>query len=51
LRDEGVATLLISTEPETVLALATRALVMRKGRIVAELSGRELRKENLLKDA
>jgi ribose transport system ATP-binding protein len=51
LRDEGVATLLISTEPETVLALATRVLVLRKGRIVAELSGRELCKENLLRDA
>jgi ribose transport system ATP-binding protein len=51
LRDEGVATLLISTEPETVLALATRTLVMQKGRIFAELSGRELTKENLMRNA
>jgi ribose transport system ATP-binding protein len=51
LREEGVATLLISVEPETVLALATRALVLQKGRISAELSGRQLSKENLMKSA
>jgi ribose transport system ATP-binding protein len=51
MRDEGVAILVISTEPETVLSLASRALVMRKGRITAELSGRDLNKENLIKNA
>jgi len=51
LRDEGVATLLISTEPETILSIADRALVMRKGRITAEFEGQNLTKENLMKHA
>lgn len=51
LRDEGVATLLISTEPETILSIADRALVMNKGRITAEFDGLELTKENLMKHA
>jgi ribose transport system ATP-binding protein len=51
LRNAGVATLLISTEPETVLSLADRALVMSKGRIAAELAGRDLTKENLMRYA
>jgi ribose transport system ATP-binding protein len=51
LRDEGVAILLITTEPETILSIADRALVMSKGRLTAEISGRELTKENLMKHA
>jgi ribose transport system ATP-binding protein len=51
MRDEGVAILVISTEPETVLSLASRALVMRKGRITAELSGRDVNKQNLIGNA
>jgi ribose transport system ATP-binding protein len=51
LRDKGVATLLISTEPETILSIADRALVMSKGRITAEFDGTELTKENLMKYA
>ena len=51
LRQEGVAILVISTEPETILSLADRALVMHKGRINAELAGPELTKENLMKYA
>lgn len=51
LREKGVATLVISTEPETVLSLADRALVMQKGRITAELAGQELGKENLMNNA
>jgi ribose transport system ATP-binding protein len=51
LRGEGVAILLISTEPETVSLLADRALVMSKGRIAATLSGGELTKENLMRYA
>jgi ribose transport system ATP-binding protein len=51
LRDEGVAILLITTEPETILSIADRALVMRKGRLTAEIGGRELTKENLMKHA
>jgi len=51
LRDDGVAILLITTEPETLLAIADRALVMRKGRITAELTGAALTKEALMKNA
>ncbi len=51
LRDKGVATLLITTEPETIVAYADRALVMSKGRITAELSGANLTKDQLMKNA
>jgi ribose transport system ATP-binding protein len=51
LREEGVAILLITTEPETILGVADRALVMRKGKITAELSGQGLTKEALMKNA
>lgn len=51
LRDQGVAILLITTEPETILSIADRALVMSKGRLTAEIGGRELTKENLMKHA
>jgi len=51
LRHEGVAILLITTEPETILGIADRALVMRKGRVTAELSGETLTKESLMKNA
>jgi ribose transport system ATP-binding protein len=51
LREEGVAILLITTEPETILGVADRALVMRKGRVTAELWGSSLTKESLMKNA
>ena len=51
LRDKGVAIFLITTEPETLLSIADRALVMSKGRITAEIDGAELTKENLIKHA
>lgn len=51
LRAKGVATLLITTEPETILGIADRALVMSKGRITAELAGPELTKEQLMRHA
>jgi len=51
LREKGVAILLITTEPETILSVADRALVMSKGGISTELSGKELTKENLMKHA
>jgi ribose transport system ATP-binding protein len=51
LRDQGVAILLITTEPETILSIADRALVMSKGRLTVEIGGRELTKENLMKHA
>jgi ribose transport system ATP-binding protein len=51
LKREGVAILLITTEPETVIGIADRALVMRKGRITAELDRASLSKEALMRSA
>jgi ribose transport system ATP-binding protein len=51
LREKGVAILLITTEPETILSVADRALVMSKGAISAELRDKELTKEQLMKHA
>jgi ribose transport system ATP-binding protein len=51
LRDQGVAILLITTEPETIVRIADRSLVMRKGKITAEVAGAELTKENLMRNA
>lgn len=51
LRDQGVAILLITTEPETIVRIADRSLVMRKGKLTAELTGEALTKENLMRNA
>ena len=40
--------LVLSTEPETVLALADRILVMKKGEIVREFAGEAVSKDRLL---
>ncbi len=44
----GVGVLLISSEPETILAAAERVLVMAKGRIVEEFVDQQVTKEMLL---
>jgi len=49
--EHGVAVLLITSEPETILSIANRAMVISKGRITAEVSGGQLTKENLVKHA
>lgn len=51
LRDQGVAILLITTEPETIVRIADRSLVMRKGKLTAELTGEALTKETLMRHA
>ena len=51
LRDEGMAVIVISAEPETVLALADRILVMKKGRIVHEFANETISKDGLLEVA
>ena len=51
LRAEGVAIILISTEPETVLAESDRILVMSKGRITRELAGEPVSKDLLMSHA
>ena len=48
LQTEGVSVLLVSTEPETVLAMAQRVLVMHRGRIVAEFADRLVDKRTLV---
>jgi ABC-type sugar transport system ATPase subunit len=44
----GVAVLLISNEVEELLGLAHRVVVMRAGRIVAELSGDQMTEEAIV---
>ena len=47
----GVAIILISNEMEEILGLAHRVLVMRAGRIVAELSGDRMTEEAIMASA
>jgi ribose transport system ATP-binding protein len=51
LAKEGVAILLLSTEPETVLAVSDRIVVMSKGRITMEFAGEPVNKERLMSHA
>jgi ribose transport system ATP-binding protein len=48
LRDQGIAIVVFSTEPETVLSLADRVLVMCKGEIAHEFAGEAISKDRLL---
>jgi ribose transport system ATP-binding protein len=48
LRDQGIAIVVFSTEPETVLSLADRVLVMRKGEFAHEFAGESISKDRLL---
>ena len=48
---EGMGVLLISSELEEVLGLAHRVLVMRGGRVVAELAGEAASEENVMSAA
>lgn len=45
----GLAVILVTSEPEELVGLAHRALVLRAGHIVGELRGAELTGENLLR--
>jgi len=51
LKAEGVAVLLLSTEPETVLAESDRVLVMSKGRVTREFRGEQVSKDLLMEHA
>ena len=51
LRDQGIGVLVVSTEPETVLSLADRILVMKRGEIVREFAGDTVSKDRLLEAA
>lgn len=49
LRNEGYAVLITSSEPETILTVADRIIVMSRGRIVAQLENKNLDKEDLMR--
>ena len=51
LRDQGVPVLLISSEPELIEQLASRAIVMKKGIVAAEFGGADVTKQNLMHHA
>jgi len=48
LRDKGVAILVLSTEPETILTLADRVTVIRKGTVAREFATGHIEKADLL---
>jgi ribose transport system ATP-binding protein len=48
LRDKGVAILVLSTEPETILTLADRVSVLRKGKVAQEFKSGTIHKADLL---
>jgi ribose transport system ATP-binding protein len=48
LRDQGVAVVVLSTEPETILTLADRVIVMKRGRIVKTFEEGHVEKADLL---
>jgi ribose transport system ATP-binding protein len=51
LRQQGLAIVVVSTEPETVLSLADRILVMKKGNVVHEFADEPVSKDRLLEVA
>ena len=51
LRDQGIGIIVVSTEPETVLSLADRILVMKKGEVVKEFKSESVSKDRLLEAA
>jgi ribose transport system ATP-binding protein len=48
LRDKGVAVIVLSTEPETILTLADRIVVMKRGRVVESFEQGRVEKADLL---
>jgi ribose transport system ATP-binding protein len=48
LRDQGVAVVVLSTEPETILTLADRVVVLKRGRIVKTFEEGHVEKADLL---
>ena len=48
LRDKGVAILVLSTEPETILTLADRVTVIKKGTVAREFASGHIEKADLL---
>jgi ribose transport system ATP-binding protein len=48
---KGLAVIVLSTEPETVLSLADRIIVMKRGAVVREFAGEVVSKDRLLEAA
>jgi ribose transport system ATP-binding protein len=48
LRAEGIGIIVVSSEPETILSLADRILVMRRGILAREFTGEAVGKDSLL---
>ncbi len=48
LRERGIGIVVVSTEPETVLSLADRIIVMKKGAVVREFADEPVSKDRLL---
>jgi ribose transport system ATP-binding protein len=48
-RNEGYGVLVVSSEPETVLSVCDRIIVMSRGRVVQELENKNLNKDILLR--
>jgi ribose transport system ATP-binding protein len=48
LRDQGVTIIVLSTEPETILTLADRVVVMKRGRVVKTFEEGHVEKADLL---
>jgi ribose transport system ATP-binding protein len=51
LREQGIAIVVVSAEPETVLSMADRILVMKKGRVVREFADEPVSKDRLMEVA
>jgi ribose transport system ATP-binding protein len=51
LRERGLAIIVLSTEPETVLSLADRIIVLKRGTVVREFVGETISKDRLLEAA
>ncbi|MGJ5205294.1 sugar ABC transporter ATP-binding protein [Bradyrhizobium sp. HKCCYLR20261] len=51
LRDQGIAVIVMSTEPETVLSMADRVIVLKRGEVVREFAGETISKDRLLEAA
>jgi ribose transport system ATP-binding protein len=51
LRERGLAIIVLSTEPETVLSLADRILVLKRGAVVREFANEAISKDRLLQAA
>ena len=51
LREKGLAIVVLSTEPETVLSLADRIIVLKRGAVVREFANEKISKDRLLEAA